>query len=176
MSNIAITRRWKVLGGALALTLMATGWLAAGESAGSDVAEAVAAPRRPETAQAGPVPPAPGDIRLDQLRRQRGGDGVRDVFAARSWQPAAAPAAVYEPAPAPAAAPEVPAQPFVYTGKMLYEGTTKVFVANQGRVFVVQEGDVVDGMYRIDSIKGPLMEWTYLPLDMKQTMHIGEQN
>jgi hypothetical protein len=176
-----ITTRWKVLGGSLALTLMATGWLAAGDDASPARAGAGV---RPAPRPAMITLPAPAhaaadaavDIRLERLRRQRNGETVGDAFTAHSWHVAPPPAPVSEPPAAPAPEPEVPVQALVYSGKMLAEGKVRVFITVQGRAMVVEEGNVVDGLYRIDSIKAPLMEWTYLPLDRKQTMHIGEHN
>jgi hypothetical protein len=62
-------------------------------------------------------------------------------------------------------------------GKMMQQGEkSSVFLAKQDRIYIVSEGDAVDMSYRVDSIAPPLMTLTYLPLDIKQTMQIGETN
>jgi hypothetical protein len=51
-----------------------------------------------------------------------------------------------------------------------------VFLEKQGRIFIVREGDTVDSKYRVESIIPPVMTLTYLPLNIKQTVQIGEVN
>ncbi len=162
-----------VLGAALLLSLAATGWLAAQENGPADEAEAVpvkAAPLRATDNAAGAQ--AAGEIRIEALQRRVDEAGVRELFAARSWQPAPAqPAASQAPPP-----PTAPSLPFTYFGKLTYEGGVAVLLTYPDRNLAVRAGEVIDGIYRIDSIKGPVLTITYLPLDTQQTMHIGEQN
>ena len=169
-----MTPRSKFLGGALALSLAATGWLSARENGALEVAEAVPSHRAAQAFK----PDAPSvasdaaaDLQLEKLRRREAGQGITDLFAAKTWQ-----------APAPQVKPELvappsaPPLPFVYLGKMAYEGNVTVFVAKQDSNYAVHEGDVLDGAYKVDAINGSLMTLTYMPLNMKQTMHIGDQN
>lgn len=172
-------RRSLLLFTALALSLAATGWLAAQEQDVGAAAEAAAA--RPASREAVPAAAevqSSGDsdiaaLRLEDLRRQ-GGDATvnKELFAAHTWQAPPAPTAAVQP-PQPVAAPDLP---FTYLGKMLYAGTTTVFLSWQDRRFTVKAGDLIDGSYRVDSINGSLMTLTYLPLDIQQTMHIGDTN
>lgn len=163
----------KFLLGALALSLAATGWLSARENGAVEVAEAVpshrAAPASKPDARMGPD--AASDFQLERLRRREAGQGITDLFAAKTWQ---APAPQLKPEPV--APPSAPPLPFVYLGKMAYEGNLTVFVAKQDSNYAVREGDVLDATYKVDAIKGSVMTLTYLPLNMKQTMHIGDQN
>lgn len=176
MAARPIPLRRKVLGAALALTLLASGLIAAGDD------DPVAEPTRPAPARAARTtatrvsaqPDPRARIRLERLPAQRNAEVVNEAFTAHSWY--VAPPVAPPPPAAPAPAPEAPPQPFAYSGKMLYDGKVQVFITHEGRTFPVQEGDLVDGNYRIDSIKGPLMSWTYLPLNVTQSMHIGEQN
>jgi hypothetical protein len=164
-------RRWLLLAGALALSLAATGWLGAEENSSAE-AEA--------TATHVAHPPGPADdrsrgadaeIRVAAMGRRAAAVPAKELFDARTWQSQPAPSARQDPPP-----PSAPTLPFVYLGKMIYDGTTTVFLGSQDRTYTVKEGDVMDGSYRVDSIKGPLLTLTYLPLETQQTLHIGDQN
>lgn len=168
--------RWKLLAGALALSLLAAGWIDAREPGLAEVTQPLVPARAARTAAAGSArPPAPAEIALEKLRRPQAGQSVKDVFAAHSWHvppPPPPPPPQMQP-PLPASAPPLP---FVYLGKMVDQGGVTVFVAKQDSNYAVKAGDVLDGSYRVDAIAGSLMTLTYLPLDMKQTMHIGDPN
>lgn len=170
-----ISTRWKFLGGLLVLSLIAAGWTAIHESETSEVVEAVkpvrTAPPRVRTSSEKQRAEPLLDIPLEKLRRQEAAKDVKEVFPSRSWY-VPPPPAKPEPAPPPSA----PPLPFIYLGKMVEDGKPTVFIANQDRNYTVKEGDVIDSTYRVDAIKGALMELTYIPLDMKQTMQIGERN
>ena len=145
---------------------LAATWVAQSGHASVELVEA--APARPASAVR-----TDEAIRLEDLVRRQGDTRIRDAFAARSWQARVAPPS-FEPAPAPA--PVAPDQPFAYIGKMVYEGRMAVFIASGDRNYIVREGDVVQNTYRIDAIRAPLLDWTYLPLDTRHTMHIGDEN
>ena len=75
------------------------------------------------------------------------------------------------------ARPSAPPLSFQYIGKMVDgDNRAAVFLEQQRRIFVVREGDAIDGNYRVDAIAPPVMTLTYIPLDEKQTMQIGEVN
>lgn len=173
--KLSILRRWKLLGSALALSLLAAGWLNAGDKDAAEVIEAVKPARMPastaKTKTEGLQQESSVDIRLEKLRRQESGQSVKDVFTSKTWYVPPPPSKPEPPPP-----PSAPPLPFVYLGKMVQEENPIVFMSKQDRNYAVKEGDVIDATYRVDSIKGSLMELTYIPLDMKQTMHIGEQN
>jgi hypothetical protein len=95
--------------------------------------------------------------------------GAGDAFATRSWTPPPPPPQPEPPPPAPVA----PALPFTFIGKSLEEGTWEVYLAKGERAYVVHDHDVVDGSYRVESIKPPLMTLTYLPLGQVQQLNIG---
>lgn len=75
----------------------------------------------------------------------------------------------------PAPAPVAPPLPFVYMGKILDHGQLSVFLSREEKPYIAKTGDVLDGTYRVDSIRPPLMELTYLPLSQKQSLNIGEE-
>lgn len=163
-------RRWVLLIGALSLSLAATSWLGAQENVDDEVAPPV--PVKPTDTPAERNPDPGTELRLGALARRAQEKPAKDLFGARTWQSSPAPAARQETPPAPSA----PTLPFVYLGKMIYDGATTVFLGSQDRTYTVKVGDVIDGNYRIDGIKGPLLTLNYLPLDTQQTMHIGDQN
>ncbi len=94
-------------------------------------------------------------------------------------RPASAPVAVVVapvvPAPvAPVAAPSAPPLPFVFVGKHFIEGSRwEVFVSRGEQTLILRAGQSIDANYRVDSIQPPRMVLTYLPLDEKQTLNIG---
>lgn len=81
--------------------------------------------------------------------------------------PARPAAAVRKPVPV------APPLPYVYMGKMLDNEEITVFLTRQDKPYVVKTGDVLDHQYRVDVIRPPLMELTYLPLNQKQMLNIG---
>jgi hypothetical protein len=83
---------------------------------------------------------------------------------------------VDKPPPPPAEKPPKPVAPplpYVYMGKMVDETGLTVFVTRNNKPYVVHSGDILDAQYRVESIKPPLMELTYLPLKEKQVLNIG---
>jgi hypothetical protein len=103
------------------------------------------------------------------------------AFKSESWKPPAPPpAAQRSPAqqatpPAPPA-PSAPPLPFAYLGRIEEDGETRVFLSQQDRNYVAQAGDVLEGAYRLEEIKPGEVVFTYLPLNTKQSLPIGEPN
>ncbi len=64
--------------------------------------------------------------------------------------------------------------PFAYLGKKLEGGAWEVYLGQGEKTFVVREGQVLEGQYRVESIKPPQMELMYLPLGQAQNLSIGE--
>lgn len=168
MSFTVKQRRW-FLGVALALTLAA---VAATE--GKD--EQDSAVVQPDTAKTHHLQQRrnadielAGNVPLAKLNRQPLPEDVKDMFAGKSWYVAPPPA---KPAP-----PSAPPIPFVYMGKLAEQGEKAVILlAKQNRSYAVREGDVLDNIYRVDEVRAPVMILTYLPLNIKQTIQIGESN
>ncbi len=94
----------------------------------------------------------------------------KDLFGTRSWNPPPPP----PPPPAPAPPPMAPALPFVYLGKKLEGEAWEVYLGHGEQSFVVREGMVLEGTYRIDRIAPPQLSLTYLPLGQAQTLSIGD--
>lgn len=92
---------------------------------------------------------------------------VRDLFTARNWNPP-------PPPPVPAPAPVAPALPFQYLGKKLEAEAWEVYLGQGEQTYIVREGQVLNGMYRVDKIAPPTLALTYIPLGEVQTLSIGE--
>lgn len=163
-------QRWMVLGGILTLTLAAVLWL--DEGPGDSNAVVSAKPERATSArkagQSGGPAGQPETLALEALKRQVPGDKPEDAFGAKSWYvPPPPPKALPPPPPAP------PPMPFTYMGRMVEEGKTTVFLTRQDRSYALKVGDTVDATYRVDSIDMGRVTFTYLPLNMQQTLAIG---
>lgn len=73
-----------------------------------------------------------------------------------------------------AAPPVVPPLPFTYLGRLGEAGSYKVFITAHGKNHAVSAGDLVIQHYRIERIDPPTMTVTYLPMNLTQTLPIGE--
>jgi len=86
-------------------------------------------------------------------------------FGARSWTP--------PPPPETPVAPKAPALPFSFLGKQLQAGVWQVYLAVGEDLRLARVATVIDGQYRVESIVPPLIVFTYLPLNERQTLDIG---
>jgi hypothetical protein len=103
---------------------------------------------------------------------------VTDVFAVTSWAPpplpvplasTATPAAA-APTRALPAAPVAPAVPFVYVGRYL-DGSKQVVMLLRGeQLLLVQQGETIDKLYRLERVASDVIELTYLPLQVRQSV------
>lgn len=126
------------------------------------------------------VPPAtaaaaPGGaqtvMRLIPRDELLGGAGPDDggAFHTQNWNPPPP----EQPPPPPPPKPTAPSIPFAFIGKTLGEGKWDVHLAQGDRIHTVHAGDVIDGVWRVDTVAPPMMTITYLPLNQVQTMNIG---
>ena len=130
--------------------------------------------KRPESlapAQQSAVSPSPVlhhelISRAQLIRRPQATLAVTDLFAGRQWQVLAVSDAPPKPSPAPPAvqaAPAVvtPASPpppvFVYLGKRKDEQGWQVYLGRGEQVFILREGEVFEGGYRVETIRPPTM-------------------
>ncbi|WP_082797760.1 hypothetical protein [Collimonas arenae] len=90
------------------------------------------------------------------------------LFTNQSWTPPPPPAQEISPLP-----PSAPPLPFSYLGKKLEDGRWEIYLERGDRTVIAREQIVIDDMYRVDSIKPPLLSLTYLPLQQVQTLIIG---
>jgi len=89
-----------------------------------------------------------------------------NLFPRQSWQPP-------PPPPPPPPKPVAPPLPFQYRGSLQDDGKTTVFLVQQLRQIIVNEGDVIDNTYRVDAIAPQAIDFTYLPLKEKQQLSTG---
>jgi hypothetical protein len=99
------------------------------------------------------------------LSAQRG-----DLFGTHSWQP---PAPKVDAGPAALVAPAVPSMPYKFAGKLLQDGKLQIFLSKGDAVVAIQEGDTLDGAYRVESIEEAQITLLYLPLKRKETIPVS---
>lgn len=148
------------------------------------VAEAVERAPAAPAAQRGAAPDRNGDQGKDKapaiLRQvdrevligdggERFNQGEQGVFARQDWTPPPPPP---EPAPPPPP-PSAPPLPFTFIGKSLQDGVWEIYLARGERTHLVRENTVIDGVYRVDAIRPPVLTLTYLPLNQVQQLNIG---
>ncbi|HEX6156088.1 MAG TPA: hypothetical protein VFZ54_08700 [Burkholderiales bacterium] len=97
----------------------------------------------------------------------------RAPLGAPRGNPFAAPAA---PAARPSAAPPAPAAeapppvPYRIAGRVVRAGVSQLLLAKGNDVLPVQEGDTLEGGYRVESIGAEDVTLLYLPLGVRQTI------
>ena len=113
------------------------------------------------------------DTKLDlaRLHREEVTEVKADLFAAKSIYP--------EPPPVPApvaVAPSAPSLPFSFIGKFIDGEVVTVFINKNNQDYSVRLNDVVDNTYRVEKISDDRVVFTYLPLDIQQTLNISRMN
>ena len=101
----------------------------------------------------------------------RFGEGENSLFARHDWTPPPPPPSNAPPPPPPP--PSAPPLPFTYLGKSLQDGVWEIYLARGERTYLVRDGATIDGTYRVDAIRPPVLNLTYLPLDQTQQLNIG---
>lgn len=100
---------------------------------------------------------------------------VGALFHTQSWYvapPPPPPAPVVVVAPPP---PTAPPLPFSVMGSYAHPGSATVYFLTRGdRVFDVHVGDTIDNTYSVDSAANGQLTLTYKPLNIKQTLAIGD--
>ena len=143
------------------------------------VAAAVAAaywPRSPSpsadaTPAAGPRPAeAAGEGgRFAALpEREAIGKDRGDIFSPRSWAPAPKPGR----AAAPVVAPSAPPMPYRAAGTVMHGREAHVVLAKGDAVFVVKEGELLDGGYQVEKIGADQVTLLYTPLGVRENLPI----
>ena len=112
-----------------------------------------------------------GDLDLSRLRREANPGETGNAFESKSWYVPPPPPPPAKPLPPPP--PTAPPLPFTYLGR--YEDLAKpvIFLVRGDRVLTVSAGDVIEGTYRVDGIVGTTLGLTYLPLNIRQTIDVG---
>lgn len=93
------------------------------------------------------------------------------LFSSQSWEPPPPPVVVQPPAPPPK--PVAPPLPYTFAGRMLQDGQVYVFLARGDSVVTAKQGDVIDGVYRVDGVTESEVALTYVPLNQKQSLTVA---
>ena len=160
-------QRWVVLGVLSTATMMAVVFAGQTErdvKAVKVVATVPAAPGRSSSAES--------VIPLEKLKRPAGRTNAVNVFASKSWYVPPPPPKALPPPP-----PSAPPLPFTYMGRLALDPEHLIiFLVKGEQVYTVKSGDVIDAVYRVDGVSAGLLTLTYLPLDIKQTLNIGNDS
>lgn len=97
--------------------------------------------------------------------RARIGEPAGEIFAPRSWTPAA-PAS-----PAPQAAP--PPMPYRFAGKLMQDGVMQVLLAKGDVIVPARQGETLEGGYRVEAISDEQITLLYLPLKLRQVIPVS---
>lgn len=162
---------------ALAAGLVVFGDKTPEDAVAEPVERAAIRPAAPGVRSASGKDAAPAILRLLPRETLIGGDerfGQEGpaVFGRQDWTPPPPPPPPAQAAPPPPP-PSAPPLPFTYIGKSLQEGRWEIFLARGDRTYLVREAAVIDGTYRVDAIKPPVLTLTYLPLNQVQQLNIG---
>jgi hypothetical protein len=113
-------------------------------------------------------------LELQQTDKKR----VGDAFNITSWYvPPPAPRMTAKPvviAPPPPPAPTAPPLPFTYLGRYGDTETRTIILSKGDRVYTVAVGDVIENTYRIEKSAIGMVNLTYLPLNIEQSLRTGE--
>lgn len=174
-----------VLGGAAVATLLAA--LFAPEDEGSIVGPATATPRQVERVAPAPIAAtaAAQTNRTLAIEPRRGLDDeeAATLFAKQSWQPETPKKIMLDQQAAQAALPAArvdanapPPLPFQFLGRFVDEGKAAYFLQAGERNVVARPGDTLEERYRFDGVVQGALQFTYLPLNQKQTLAVGDLN
>lgn len=114
------------------------------------------------------------DLNVDNLMRPRLKPSKADPFTTFVPKPKAPPVVAAPPPPPPA--PVAPALPFTYLGRMVEENNTVLFLSKQDQSYSVKVAGIIDKNYRVESINDDQVVFTYLPLNIQQTLSISRRS
>lgn len=101
-------------------------------------------------------------------------NATRDPFQSTQLVP---PAAVPKPVQSIAVLPERPSAPqfpYRFLGRMIsVDGQPLTFLVRDDRSIPVRQGDVLDDIYRIDSVNDTQIQFTYLPFNEQSTLSLN---
>lgn len=95
---------------------------------------------------------------------------IGDLFRRKAW---------YVPPPPPVRpaapqTPEAPPLPFRYMGRLEESPDHVTYFLTKGeRLIIAAVGDVIDGVYRMESVQEGQLTFTYLPLAIRQELEMG---
>ncbi|MDV6343934.1 hypothetical protein [Nitrosomonas sp. Is37] len=188
MEKQATNSRRLILGAALVATLFAVIWLGENDV---DIEETVQPilPTRPTSSSVRSKKSDMGHLQLDQLGQRKFNAEADDIFASTSWEPkqpranlsqspfgSGGSGQVAKPAPVAPPPPAAPPLQFKYIGKITEGKMTSVFLSMADNYYIAKVGGRIEKNYRVDRINDDAIEFTYLPLGIKQTLLINNNN
>jgi hypothetical protein len=172
---------WIAIAAAILLVVMAPD---DESTTGKGVRPSKAATSAPSSTAASADGRSPGRVELELLakleKRQQERGKVSDVFNQTSWY-VAPPAPVLTAkqkqeaeVPVSAPAPTAPPLPFTYLGRYGDTDGRTVVLAIGEKVYPVKVGDVIDNTYRVEKFSPGMVNLTYLPMNIVQSLRTGE--
>lgn len=174
---MVLTTRLKVLCGAAAAVGV---YIVASSPDAPTPAVVVAAAPEVTTQPTTPAPaPAmrrePGNSLSRIAHRVTQSKAVEALFHTQSWYvapppPPPTPVVVAKPPP-----PTAPPLPFTVMGSYAHPGDATVyFLTREDRVFDVHIGDTIDNIYSVDGVANGQLQLTYKPLNIQQSLPLGD--
>lgn len=174
-----------VLGTAAVATLLAA--IFAPEDEGSIVGAATATTRQvervpaPLTLAEAAAPAINPALAIHPRRNLDDDEEAATLFARQSWQTGTPqkimPGQQAAQASAAAVDPNAPPPlPFQFLGRFVDEGKAAYFLQAGERNVVARPGDLLEERYRFDGVVQGALQFTYLPLNLKQTLAVGDLN
>ena len=169
-------QRRTVMFAVLAGVVAWSGWLALNEPA-SDAESDLLATADPAT----PATPAPLHVSgatsttvpaESQETPSRLALSRANLFPEQTWYvapPPPPPPAPYVPPP-----PQAPPLPFSYMGRWHDAGQTTYYLTRGSLPVSVRAGEVLDGVWRLESVSGTQLNFTYLPLNQMRSLRTGD--
>lgn len=163
-------REWILLACVPAVFLFAAGT----EGTGEELTAGIVEPRHvARTQDSAPQATGAGALDLSRLRRDVAKGEPRNVFTSKSWYVPPPPPPPPPPRVVVVAPPTAPPLPFTFLGRYVDAGAPTFFLVKGDRVLTVKVGDVIEGIYRVDGVVGSSLGLTYLPLNIKQQLDMG---
>jgi hypothetical protein len=121
------------------------------------------APERHVPSQAATEPPR---LPVALPEREIPGKANADLFASRDWTPRA-PRAPVQAAQERALVPSAPPNPYRFAGTVHYGGSLKAVFIREGRVYIAQPEETLDGGYKVLSVTRDAVTLLYTPSDIE---------
>ena len=97
---------------------------------------------------------------------------VPDLFRSTSWYVPPPPPPVPD-KPPPPPPPSAPPLPFIFMGQYSDDQRHQIILARGDRVVTATVGEDIDKNYRLEALHNGVLTFVYLPLDIRQTLNIG---
>ncbi|MCA1925908.1 MAG: hypothetical protein LDL16_06490 [Thiobacillus sp.] len=166
---MSAARRRTLLFALLAGALGWSAWLALNEPAADTPLVELAEPRAGKPTQPAPAAPAASAAAEPPVRL---GAARANLFPEQTWfvPPPPPPPPPYVPPPPP----QAPALPYAYMGRWLEGGETTWYLTRGSMPLAVRSGQILDGVWRLESPRDGVLNFTYLPLNQTRSLRTGD--